>query len=76
LDLEGIVGKWVHGTYRTDGRNLVAENQKSRLYADPRTVTSCSTLRTVVTGALFGPTDPSLSIGSVRQGVCLTMMRE
>src|SRR6187200_2123902 len=20
LDLEGIVGKWVHGTYRTDGR--------------------------------------------------------
>ena len=56
LDLEGIVGKWVHGTYRTDGRNLVAENQKSRLYADPRTVTSCSTLRTVVTGALFGPT--------------------
>jgi ATP-dependent DNA ligase len=35
-DLEGIVGKWARGTYRTDGRATSWLKIESRLHADAR----------------------------------------
>jgi hypothetical protein len=67
LDLEGIAGKWVHGTYWTDGRATSwLKVKKSRLYADPRPSRAVQHSARSPPALSSARPDPSLSIGPVQ----------